>query len=322
MTIDTTKPGGHRNIRRALQAILVIAALLFVWRFARTHQADIGRVPLRIAVLPLLLASLVWALAFGALVILWERSLRWWGARMRGAAALRVFFLANLARYVPGGVWQFAGLAAMSAAQGVPPIAATAAVLVQQAALLATGTALALALSPIALETYLARWGVALPSLAIRLTLAAAIVVALVGVIPPLLPPLRRQVERRIRDVRAVPHVGALQLAAYLAVTFCGWIGYGISFALFTQSVLGTTSLAPITAASIYVAAYVAGIVVIVLPGGIGVREGVLVAALTPIIGVDRAIFLAITSRLWLVALEVLGALACFAIPATVRVRR
>ena len=42
---------------------------------------------------------------------------------MRGAAALRVFFLANLARYVPGGVWQFAGLAAMSAAQGVPPVA-------------------------------------------------------------------------------------------------------------------------------------------------------------------------------------------------------
>lgn len=322
MTTDSKPPGGHRNVRRALQAILVLAALLFVWRFARAHEADIGRVPLKIAVLPLLLASVVWAIAFGGLVILWERSLRWWGAQMRGAAALRVFFLANLARYVPGGVWQFAGLAAMSAAQGVPPVAATAAVLFQQAALLATGTALALALSPIALESYLGRWGVALPSLPVRLTLAAAIVVALVGLIPPLLPPLRRQVERRIRDVRAIPHVGAAPLAAYLAVTFCGWIGYGISFALFTRSVLGGDALAPVTAASIYVAAYVAGIIVIVLPGGIGVREGVLVAALTPLIGVDRAIFLAITSRLWLVALEVLGALAFLGVPARVPARR
>src|SRR6476661_919322 len=154
MTFDSKLPGRHRNLRRALQAILIAAALLFVWRFARAHQADISRVPLKVAVLPLVMASVVWAIAFGGLVILWGRSLRWWGARMRGQAALRVFFLSNLARYVPGGVWQFAGLAAMSSAQGVPPIAATAAVLFQQAALLATRTALALALSPIALETY------------------------------------------------------------------------------------------------------------------------------------------------------------------------
>src|SRR4051794_16306442 len=111
MTVDPKPPGRHRNIRRVLQAVLFVAALLFVWRFARDHQADIGRVPLKIAVLPLLLASAVWALAFGGLVILWERSLRWWGAQMRSVAALRVFFLSNLARYLPGGVWQFAGLA-------------------------------------------------------------------------------------------------------------------------------------------------------------------------------------------------------------------
>jgi hypothetical protein len=226
-----------------------------------------------------------------------------------------VFFLSNLARYVPGGVWQFAGLAAMSAAEGVSPVAATAAVLFQQAALLATGSALALALSPIALETYLARWGIALPSLATRLTLAAAIVIVMVALLPPLLRPLRRVVERRIRDVRAIPHVTPLQLAAYIAATTTGWIGYGVSFALFARAVLPDTALSPLTAGAIYVAAYVAGIIVIILPGGIGVREGVLVAALTPLIGVDRALYLAITSRVWLVALEVLGALVFLRTP-------
>ncbi len=306
-------PGGRkllRIVRRSLQVVLVLAAVLFVWRFARSHQADLRRVPLHIELLPLALGSVVWAIAFASLVVLWSRSLAWWGATMRGPAALRVFFLSNLARYVPGGVWQFAGLAALSSAQGVSPVAATAAVLFQQAALLATGTALALAVSPIALETYLSRWGVALPSLAMRLTLAGTIVVALIGLLPPLLRPLRRVVERRISDVRAIPQVSAMELAGYLAVTFAGWIGYGISFALFARAVLAGAPLSPVTAAAIYVAAYVAGIVVIVLPGGIGIREGVLVAALTPIIGVDRALFLAIASRVWLVALEILGALA------------
>src|SRR3569832_499755 len=94
--------GGWRHV---LQAILVAAALVFLWRFARAHQADIGRVPLRIAYAPLALASIVWAVAFGELVLLWSWCLSWWGARMRGLAALRVFFLSNLARYVPGGIW-------------------------------------------------------------------------------------------------------------------------------------------------------------------------------------------------------------------------
>ncbi len=310
MIID---PGGRklqRIVRRSLQVVLVLAAVLFVWRFARSHRADLSRVPLHIELLPLALGSIVWAIAFASLVVLWSRSLAWWGATMRGSVALRVFFLSNLARYVPGGVWQFAGLAALSSAQGVSPVAATAAVLFQQAALLATGTALALAVSPIALETYLSRWGVALPSLAVRLTLAGAIVVVLIGLLPPLLRPLRRVVERRISDVRAIPQVSTIELAGYLAVTFAGWIGYGISFALFARAVLAGAPLSPVTAAAIYVAAYVAGIVVIVVPGGIGIREGVLVAALTPIIGVDRALFLAIASRVWLVGLEILGALA------------
>lgn len=315
MTSESIRPRVHPNVKRVVQALLITAALVFLWRFARGHEADLSRVSVRIAWVPLVLASIVWAIAFGGLVILWSRSLAWWSTSMRPVAALRVFFLSNLARYVPGGVWQFAGLAAMSATEGVSPVAATAAVLFQQAALLATGAALALALSPIALETYLSRWGIALPSLATRLTLAAAIVVILIAVLPPLLRPLRRIIERRISDVRAIPHVTALQVAGYIAATIAGWVGYGASFALFARAVLPDTALAPLTAGAIYVAAYVAGIIVVILPGGIGVREGVLVAALTPLIGVDRALYLAITSRLWLVALEVLGALAFLRAP-------
>src|SRR5689334_7882429 len=150
-------------LRRILQAGIVVAAVLFVWRFARDKQADLRRVDWRVDAALLAAASLVWAISFGELVLLWARSLRWWDTGMRGAAALRAFFLSNLARYVPGVVWQFAGLATMAAAQGVSPVAATAAVLWQQAALLATGLALALALAPVALAPAFARVGVAVP---------------------------------------------------------------------------------------------------------------------------------------------------------------
>ena len=310
MTSVSAKGAVHRNARRLVQALVVIAALVFLWRLAVRYHADLGRVPLRVSVAPLLVASALWVIAFGGLVLLWAGSLRWWGASMHAMAALRVFFLANLARYVPGGVWQFAGLAAMSAAEGVPPVAATAAILFQQSALLVTGATLALALAPIVLEPVLARLGVSLPSQAMRLTVAVGVGVALIALLPLVLPTLRRAIEPRVRDVRAVPLVTTPQLAVYIGCTFAGWIGYGLSFMVFAHAVLGVDAPPPVEGASIYVAAYVAGILTVIVPGGVGVREGVLVTALTPIIGIDRALFLAITSRLWLIALEILGAIA------------
>lgn len=303
-------------LRRMVTVAVVAAVVIFLWRFARAHRADIGRVDWRVDPGLIVLASAVWALAFGGLVVLWSYSLRWWETGMRAAAALRAFFLANLARYVPGAVWQFAGLAAMAAAQGVPPVAATAAVLWQQAALLGTGAVLALALSPVVLAPAFARLGVPIPSLGARLAGGLSLVALVVLALPGLLAPLRRVLDRRIRDVRAIPHVSPGQLAGYLALTTLGWLGYGIAFAVFCRATLGADAPPFVQAGAVYVAAYVLGILFIIVPSGIGIREGALTTGLTPLVGADRALFLAIASRLWLTALEVLGALAFLALGA------
>lgn len=295
-------------VRRVIQGLVLAVACIFIWRFAVRHQTDLGRVQWHLSPLPLVGASVVWALSFGGLVVLWSRSLRWWETGMRASAALRVFFLSNLARYVPGAVWQFAGLAAMSAAQGVPPVAATAAVLWQQVALLGTGAALALGLAPVVLEPLFKRWGLGVPTLGVRLAIAGLVSVAAILVLPRLLAPLRSFLERRAPDVRAIPHVTTRQLASYLALSAAGWIGYAISFALFARAVLGDAAPPGVEAGAIYIAAYVLGILAFMMPGGLGVREGALAVALAPLIGADRAIFLSIASRLWLVALEVVGA--------------
>jgi uncharacterized membrane protein YbhN (UPF0104 family) len=52
----------------------------------------------------------------------------------------------------------------------------------------------------------------------------------------------------------------------------------------------------------------VAGFAVAVLPGGLGVREGVLMTALTPALGPDTAVIAALALRLTWVLGEVLAA--------------
>ena len=54
--------------------------------------------------------------------------------------------------------------------------------------------------------------------------------------------------------------------------------------------------------------ATVSGFVVAVMPGGLGVREGVLMSALAPALGPDRSVVAALTLRLVWVAAEVVAA--------------
>src|SRR5262245_50067707 len=125
-----------RLLRAAGQVIVLGGALWFLVRTAQPHWSTLTSLPQPIAWTPLLLGSLLWVGSYAVLVLLWAESLRWWGARLAPFDALRVFLVANLARYVPGGIWQFAGLAALALEQGISPAAATGAVLVQQLVLL------------------------------------------------------------------------------------------------------------------------------------------------------------------------------------------
>jgi uncharacterized membrane protein YbhN (UPF0104 family) len=73
---------------------------------------------------------------------------------------------------------------------------------------------------------------------------------------------------------------------------------------------LGTSDylrLVPVVTASVALAT-VAGFVVAVLPGGLGVREGVLMYALAPAMGEDLAVVAALVLRLVWVAAELVAA--------------
>ena len=69
--------------------------------------------------------------------------------------------------------------------------------------------------------------------------------------------------------------------------------------------------LVPVVIASVALAT-VAGFVVAVLPGGLGVREGVLMSALAPALGSDQAVVAALVLRLVWVAAELVAAAVLF----------
>ena len=312
-------------MKRLAQVAVIGAALLYLVRLAQRHADQLADARLTIDWLPLLAGSSLTLLGYAWNVRLWSWSLRWWRQRLRCVPALRIWFLSNLARFIPGVVWQFAGLAAMSHAQGVSPVAATAAVIVQQVALLVTGLLASLALAP---ELFGA-WAEALPagsgigrlaasiaawtgatSIGMRLLLVAGAFAAGVLLVPLLLRGAAALWARWGRGSAVVlPALGVRDTALYVTAHLVPWALYGIAFHLFAEGILAGATPSPGLAAAAFISSYVAGIIVVVAPAGLGVREVVLYAALRPAIGPGDALVLALLSRVWLVATELAGAL-------------
>ena len=298
-----------RWLRAGAQIVLIGGAVLFLVKTAREHAGTFSSWDAPIDWPTLLAASALVVGAFALMVVTWSASLRWWRAPVSFLSALRIWSLSNLARFIPGAVWQFAGLAALAAEEGVSPLAATGAVLLQQLVLLATGVVVAVMMAPAWVEP-IAR---GLPPLAIA-GIAIVILSVFVLAIPLAMPGIGRSLSRITKREFAWPQPSLSAFAGYTAALVVPWLVYAAAFWLFGRALLGPSAPSLQIAGGAFVASYVAGIVAVFAPAGIAVREAALVAMLAPVVNAPAALLLAIGSRLWMIALEILMAAAVVAL--------
>jgi uncharacterized membrane protein YbhN (UPF0104 family) len=297
-------PAMQRWLRRGLQAAGLAAAGWYLVHTAGAHSGDLAAVPIVLHPMPLLAASALTLLTWFLLVRTWAWSLGWWGQSLSMAAATRIWFLTNLSRFVPGGVWQLAHVSAEALGARISPVAATGALLFQQLVLLGTGVALTASLAPI-----LPAAAVGATNPATALALASLAIIAVIIFLPVAAPALERWTSRVLRRDITWPAPGRRELSAYVGSLAVPWLAYGVAFWLFGRALLGADAPALLPAAAAFIGSYVAGIIAVFAPGGLGVREAALVVLLSPVTGPAPALLLAIASRLWLVALEILMAL-------------
>jgi hypothetical protein len=292
-----------RWLRAGAQIVLIGGAVLFLAKTAREHAGAFSSWDAPIDWPTLLAASALVIGAFAVMVLAWSASLRWWRATVSFLSALRIWSLSNLARFIPGAVWQFAGLAALAADEGISPVAATGAVLLQQLVLLATGVVVAVMMAPAWVEPIAG----GLPPLATA-TIAILLLGVIALVIPLAMPRIGRALSRIVKREFAWPRPSLSAFAGYTAVLVLPWLAYATAFWLFGRALLGPSAPSLEVAGGAFVASYVAGIVAVFAPAGIAVREAALVAMLAPVVDTRAALVLAIGSRLWMIALEILTA--------------
>ena len=290
-----------------LVAAQVAAFGLVVWFLGRQVQQYWG--PMRALRLewtwgPLLAASVLTAAMYLMLVATWQHSVGWWGQTFTWRDAARIWFASNLARFVPGGVWQFAGIAAMASARGVSAIAANGAAVLQQVVIIVSGFALTLFTAPELLGPAVQRF---IPS-GLAPAIGTGVLLLFVWLFPRSATALSARAERVSGAVVKWPSPPVRAFTMHAGLMLVMWLVYGVAFWLFGRALFGDQGPGLAPSIAIYTAAYVAGIIAVVAPGGLGVREAALTAALTPVIGGDKALVMALASRLWLLAVEVVTA--------------
>ena len=277
-----------RGLGRALRVGFLVAALgllLLVLREqgpqAREALRSIGAgaaVASGLAVLAGLLAS----------ALVWRALLADLGTLLPLRAALQVFFVGQLGKYVPGSVFAVAAQMELGRAHGASRSRVGTASLLFMGVLVAAGllsAAVALPLtSPAALRSY--AWVLLVLPVGLVL-LAPPVLTRLVGA---LLRVLRRDPLERPLSLRGV----ATALGWGLAM----WAAYGVHLWLLVRTLdTGTGTSVLLLSVGAYALAWTAGFLFVVAPAGAGVREVALVAALAPVLDRAGALAVAVLSR-------------------------
>jgi len=242
-------------------------------------------------------SALLLLACFGITARLWGRMVAELGAPDPGwIGANRIVLSANLGRYLPGKVWQVAGLAVLSRREGIPvSLGVSAGVLGQAFHLVGAAVVGAAALG--ALD------GMAL---GVWVGFGALAVFVVATALPSLLRGAFRLIFRVARlDPASAPAPDPLFGPRWVVLHTLVWCGYGVAFAVLVRG-LGLDGGTFALAAS-FSAAYLLGYLAIFAPAGIGVREGVLIALLRPSLGA-AAVGVAVLARVWMTLVELLPA--------------
>jgi uncharacterized membrane protein YbhN (UPF0104 family) len=268
--------------------VFVTIALASRWQEVRPVLARLSLPAVAIA-MPAALGGLFCSL------LAWRAALAGLGSPLPLRSAMRVFFVGQLGKYVPGSVWTAVAQVELGSDYGVPRRSSGAALVISVLTALATGLAVAGAGLPLLGSDAYARYAWTL------LLLPAALVV----LCPPV---LNRLIGLALRLARRDPIPVSLSLGAVLRMagwSLAVWLFYGahVWVLALSASAGGTPTLLEATAA--FAGAWCIGFLFLVAPAGAGAREAALVFLLHSTLPAAAAAVVALTSRLLITAADV-----------------
>lgn len=278
--------------------VVAVMAIMGGWDSWTTLRADVSDFAWVVRPVPL---SLALVLGVGALLstgFLWASLFRRAGGRAPAGEAVAAWLGSNLGRYLPGKIWQLTGITAWFRARGDSGAAGFGTSLALQAVMLVVGGCFALAFG-----------GGAVLGDVDPVAVAVAGVALLVALHPWILNGIIRRGAQVLKEPEPEGSLTAREVLWTAAGAGLVWVVYGLGLHTLIGGLAPAFRPSVLEATGIFAAAYVAGYVVLIAPGGLVVREGALAALLVATTGIPAgaAAAVAVAARIWTTLSELLA---------------
>ncbi len=279
-------PSGLRTIASLVWTALLLAAVVgLVLRDPGSLRAALGLfspVAILASAALVLLAKLLLAELFGTIA-------RSKGVPLSPYERQRTYHLSQLAKYLPGFVWQFASKGYLLQRRGARAEVSARVIAAEQFWIIGGAAVVGLVVATAAVPVIATDVGLlrVSPDAASSVLLAVFAACALTG-------------------VAILRHSGSWgPRRSLVGLSLAAWVALSLSFAVLVASVGGVAVPSLLVGGAAFPIAYIGGYVAPFAPGGIGVREGLLAVLLAPVLETDVAAAVAVMSRLVYLAVEV-----------------
>ncbi len=280
-----------------LGKIAVTAILVwYVWKTVVANWHQVSAYDWSFDPLFMTLSVALFTAAYVFLAWVWGKVLEFSGFPASFRDAWDIYFVGNLGRYIPGKVWTIAGTALMAGKRGICPVTAGAASVFAQAYSIIS--------SFVFFGMFLIFRKLELSGVRYEWSALGLVVFTVVFMIPS---NMERMVNLMLKTLkRETVSLGFTVGKAVRIVWwyFLSWLMFGAAFWLFVIAVTGDRSLNPLFLAGAYAVAYVLGFLAFFVPGGLGVREGLLSVLLSSAMPMGVALLIAFLLRLLVTLIE------------------
>jgi hypothetical protein len=272
---------GSRWLKWAVVVIAVgIGAYAIDKEWNQVHHA-LGEIGL-VASLEALLALLVMQYAT---LRQWQALLAGLGSPVRTTTAGRIFFIGQLGKYIPGSLWPVLTQMELGARANIPRTRSASASILTMILSLATGLLVAAATLPFAHYSSGYDW------------IFILVPVILVCLYPKVLNPLLNWLFKLIKRPGLDQPVTLRMLSKALAWSLLAWIANGTQIWVLADKLGAPAGRTALIALGGYAFAWCVGFIIVFAPAGAGGRDALLILALSPLVGHQAGLAVALVSR-------------------------
>ncbi|RKY96922.1 MAG: hypothetical protein DRQ06_00155 [Candidatus Hydrothermota bacterium] len=213
----------------------------------------------------------------------WTRILKKFSVSFDFATVFSIWTVSTLGKYIPGKGWQFLSIMLLGEKVGISLEVAGTTSILAQILMIVSGVIIAF---PIALKY--------LNAVAFWAIVAAMLLILYPPILNRILLFIARKSGRKAVRVDISPP-GVIAFAVLYALS---WFLYGISFSLLVKSVGIGGSIVDLYLVRVYISSYLIGLFALFVPGGLGVREGIMAVLLSQTMDGNLASFLSVIARI------------------------